>query len=157
MAFKDFSETLEVNVLDSNGTIVLGGYTLQKETELQYVYCQIFQLGTLAGSERIRVGVASDSAGSRVAFYSNWVNLSDIPDISADDGWIGWVRFDFGRQGLATNFQHTLVMEADNYTRVGDTFYISAVRDFPNAIYSTSANQFHESAFIANIFGFEEE
>lgn len=157
MSILNFPESQQVELFENNGSIVLGGYAIDTEIELQHVNVMLYKHGGLVGTERVRVRVTSDLQGLRTIHASEWSDLSDSNNINDGDHWLGWIRTDFARQGMAKDVTRYLVLDIDNYTRNGDTYYIAAVKDYPFPIYSTTATSYELAAYSVTIFGYEEE
>jgi hypothetical protein len=157
MSVKNFSELQEVGILDTDDSLVLGGYSIDTEIELRHVSVLLYKAGALAGTERVRIRMTSDPQGIRTLHTSDWANLSDSNNINDGDHWLGWIRTDFNRPGIAKDVTRYLVLDVSNYTRNDDTFFLSVVRDYPFPIYSSAATSFESATYAVTIFGYEEE
>lgn len=157
MSILNFSEIQELGILSSNGSLVLGGFSIDSEIELEHISVMLYKHGGSVTGERIRVRVTSDIEGTRTILTSAWSNLADASNINDGDYWLGWIRTDFNRAGFAKNLTRYLVVDIDNYTRDGDNFFIGLSRDYPFPIYSSGAASFEQAAFAATIFGYEED
>lgn len=145
MAFQQFSEVQYVKVFDTDEEIKCGGFQVANNTELEAIRLGIFVEGTLSGSEQIRCNIYSNAGASKLLFRSAWSDLSDLEysnGSTVTGDFIGVVRANFSRQNLNKNITYYATMELNNYTRNGDTFYISGVFDYPFPRYSSGSSHY---------------
>lgn len=154
MGVKNFSEVLQVKTMNTAETLHIGGLSPTSSHEIGHARIWLFKHGTSGGNERIRVKITSDAAGQRVLDISSWSTLSDISGF--DDGdWLGWVKVDFNRITRRPNVVYHFHLEIDNYTRNGETYYLSVVRDYPASIYVAGATNFYQAQWGIQIFGYK--
>lgn len=136
MAYKQFFEGKQVLAFDSNETNELGQFQPRNNGELGHIMCDLFVHGTPGGTERMRVHIASVDDVDNPYASSDWVDVADFDDSDGSNDWLGWVRFDFNRENIDNDLTYYIWLEADNYTRNGDTFYLGVCWDFPSPTYA---------------------
>lgn len=136
MAFGQFPSIISVIQFGSSTTEAISRFTLAQSTELLYVPLRILKVGTPGGSETMTLKVfgSSDLTGTPVATSSAYT-LASIDGLTTN--WIGDIRFDFARENLTAGIPYYLAMTTTNYTRNGDTYYLSAVLEWPFAFNTT--------------------
>jgi len=124
MAFLDFPSQLQVKVLGSetNNAAQLGSFTMSGTTELNNIRLCLVKHGPAVGGEVLRVKLALSNDVTRSVIVSSDVALSDV---STDDYFVGWVKFDFERQNLDPNLTYFAFLEYENYVRDEETFYLA--------------------------------
>ena len=128
MPFSQFSSQKYVQVAESSGTTLqLGSVRFSAATELVYVRFNLFKHGTAGGSEVLTMHAYTDRDYTKSQASAS-VNLADI---TTDQYWIGWVRFDFDNDLFAADTDYYFGLETTSYTRNGDTYYLSAGFDWP--------------------------
>lgn len=154
MSFLQFPDTQVIKTLDTSEIVSLGAFTPARNTELKHARAQIYKHGTLAGNEQVRLNVYSRADLDGLLFSSDWADLADI-DTTVPDYWLGLIRFDFARQSLDSNSAYTFAVATNNYTRNGDTFYLSFCYDVVGSQLVNTVSG--GTAGILHIFGYEEK
>jgi hypothetical protein len=152
MAFNEFADTLYCKTFDTDEIVRMGSFQVAESLELQYIRLLIYINGTIAGTERIRLRVYSDSGFSNVLYTSDYSSMSSITGLSTR--FLGWVRFSFDREHINKNITYYLTAEIDNYT-FAEPFYIGAMYDFPHPIYDNSENLFYDHPIAFQLFGYK--
>lgn len=129
MAFQPFPEEQYVRTIDSNSEIDGGYFTVDTAIELQHIMMRVFIRGVLAGTEEIRLNIYANNTLANPIWSSSWFDLSEKIG-SYTTNWIGNIVLDFGGAPLNPNVTYYIGVETQNYTRNGDSFYISAVLDW---------------------------
>lgn len=135
MAFVQFPVDAYIKTFNTGVVERIASFQLNDSTELEYIVLTLLRIGTAAGSERMRLIVypSSNHNGSASA-TSDWRELADF---TSGANAIGRLRFDFNRQHLSSQFTYYLSVETQNYTRVGETFYLGAKLDWPDDVYTS--------------------
>ena len=137
MAFIQYAKTQGIIVFETGLKEPLGVLDLAADTELSHILLTFFKSGTPVGNERIRLNLYSTDRYESSFVSSGWVNVSDIDGLSAN--WLGWLRFDFTRNGIDSDEQIYVEVETANYTRNGDTFYMGCGTDWPHSFNTYTA------------------
>lgn len=152
MGFYPIHKTQVVKTLGTDERAHLGGYRLKRDMELAHIRLVIYKHGTAAGDEKLRLGLYSRADLAGPVALSNWV---DVADFAEDDYWTGLVRFDFAREFLDADSIYHLGIEADEYTRGGQAFYLAVVADWPDPVNVPQSGSGYFAA-AAHFFGFME-
>jgi len=152
MSFLDFPKTNYIKTVDTGEVIRMGTFKTVKSIELTHIRVTIYVSGSAPTNERFRINVCSERTYSSILYQSNWVNVADIPGVTAD--WFGWVRADFDRQNINKNRTYYPSIELDNYSRIPGSFYIGFAWDFPFPIYNNSQPLFYNHPLQMQIFGY---
>lgn len=128
MSFSQYADVQDFVVLDS-GLVQAGVIDLGEDTELRHILLTFYKTGTLVGSEQIRINLYSSDRYDSAFAQSDWMSISDISNLATN--WLGWLRFDFGRIDLDKDETVYTEIETQNYTRVGDTFWMGVGLDWP--------------------------
>ncbi len=142
--------TAWVKTIDTGETVQCGSITLPTSTELTYLRVLLFIYGTIGGTEQMRVKIYSDSAYSKVLYTGSWVSLSDISNLS--QYWWGWIALPVNRGHLKASATYYVGVESQNYTRSGDTYYLSLSLDGP--VKEISSNPYF--AVKMQVYGYRE-
>lgn len=133
MSKLEYPNLLTIRVLEDNDKADMGLFTFSQNVELSDMVVSMHQRGNFAGSETLKINVYSsnDTLKQSVLFSSNEVALSnvDLGEFSLFD-----LRFDFSGQFLKSGNSYTLELEAANYTRNLDDYYLAYILDHPNQI-----------------------
>ena len=130
MPYDDFNETKFVFPTSTGAVNQLGIIEVDSPKEIESIRLDIYKHGTEVGNEVFRLNIYSDSSYSNLFASSNDVALSDIPSLGAY--WLGWLRFDFASFPVVGGAnKYYLGLEPVTYTRVGDSFYVTAAADDP--------------------------
>lgn len=138
-------------VLENDEVVSLASVSLPASIELYSVRLLLYKHGTAGGSERFRLLIYRDSARTDLAYTSEYLNLTDIDGLGAK--WFGWVSFLFDREHVPASTTFYPSLEAENYTRNGDTYYLSFSLDWPNPQYGTDNTTRRNLAM--QIYGYE--
>jgi len=130
MALTQFPKDLYIRAMDTSEEVYLGGYTVSDAMELEYARVWLFKHGTQGGTEQFRIKAYSNALRETPRYTSDWASLSDITDITTDD-WTGWFRMTFNRQNVEAGAVLYLTIEAQNYTRNANVFYVGTGLDWP--------------------------
>lgn len=128
MAFQNFAAKQQVKVIETGELVQAGGITTGKSQDLQNIVLGVYKQGPHAGTEKLRLKLFSDKAMTKLYATSAWSAVASIPGIGTN--WIGWLRFDFSGDHLNGLLTYWVGVEAAGYTRNGDTFYLSLLRDW---------------------------
>lgn len=93
------------------------------------IVANIYKHGALSGLEQMRINFYGDNDYGVPLFTSEWVSLSDA--VGANVYWIGNIRFDFISNHIKSGLDYFIGFETTNYTRDGDTSFISISIDYP--------------------------
>lgn len=152
MAFLQFPNIGYFRVIET-GIESMGGYfNLDDGTELKHVMATIYihTVGSLAGTEQLRFKLyASETATTAIA-SSDWIDISDIGAVGPD--WIGNIYFDFDYVPLNPNINYHFKVEARNYTRNLEAFWIGVNLDWYSAV--NTALSASEAGFRIRILGY---
>lgn len=127
MAIQPFNDILYVEALDT-GTPVIAEVTPSNNLELAYIRAFIYMQGAPSATSKCYLQVHTSSNTSRVYAESDRVNLSSF---SLGDNSLTWVRFDFGGQTMLSGRKYYISIHHENYTKSGETHYLSIVYDWP--------------------------
>lgn len=152
MSFYDFAKQLYCKTLDDGEIARMGSFSLLVSNELKYMRVLLFINGDIAGTERLRLKIFSDPLHTSLMYTSEWSSLSDISNIGTY--WLGWLRITFNRESLNKNLTYYLSAEVDGYTRVGGSFYIGLMFDFPWPIYDNNEDIFYDHPLAMQLFGY---
>lgn len=138
MAITQFYEDLFVKTIDTSETPNCGSFTFTNDMELSNVQLMLFINGTLGGSETATIKLQSQNNNDM--YTSTTLNLASqlSSEESVTGDWLGYVKFDFDREHINSSFTYNVELSFSNYTRNGDTFYISFVYDWPYTINASS-------------------
>jgi hypothetical protein len=130
-----FPGTQYFRILDnafSSGEVKGGYFNLSAATDIENMMLTIFIRGSLGGSEQIRARIYGNSESIVPICNSSWASLSGIGSYSGN--WIGNVYVDFANQPLNPNIDYYVGIQAQNYTRNLDTFYIGVNLDWVDPV-----------------------
>lgn len=128
------SADLFAKVCGTDELVLGGGFQTTAHLELVHIVMRLYRIGTLAGTERVRINVYTDAECTKAYTYSEWVALEDVPGVGAA-GWFGDVRFDFAYENISSNKRYYFAIETDGYTRNKNVMYIAFLYDWPDPIY----------------------
>jgi hypothetical protein len=141
-------KTLAFSVWNNSSEIPMGRFKPQVNSYLKNIWSRVYINGNIVGSERIRINIKSDN--ETLIFQSAWSNISDIEDLS--EYWLGFIRLDFNGYNISKEVWYNAYMEIENYTRIGDTFYIGVSFDFPFPTYDLLATDWKTQPLSMKIF-----
>lgn len=134
MSYSNFPNQFRVMTFETSETVQLGRYKVGQATELKYVVMDLFKVGTMGGSETLTMKLYGSNLYSGTAIAtSSAFTLSGASYLSNSNA-IGQIRFTFNREQLNPNLWYYVAITSSNYTRNGDTYYLGAVLDWPNAV-----------------------
>ena len=142
--FDQFARDQYIRVMETNEEASMGAYAISESIELDQILVWINVEGTPGGSETLQVHVYGSAEAETPLASSDVVTLASVvfnegePDeyTGAADS-IGYIPFTYNREILGVDTYH-LRLEATNYTRNADTFYIGYVFDNPEKVYARS-------------------
>lgn len=154
MSVSPIHRDIIVKTLNTGEKAHLGGFTYNDDTELARIKLKVFVHGTpTGGSEQIRLGLYSRSDLGGLVANSAWANVADFV---GGQYWLDLVRFDFDpRQFLDSNSEYHLAIETQNYTRNGQTFYVSVVADWNDPV-NTHSSDLAAFAAEAHAYGYRQ-
>lgn len=130
MSIQQFPSTLYFRVSETAETFVGAGFTPGAHQQLNHAIVMLYSNGAPVKTERFRMKLFHDAAMSKPYATGDWLSLRSIPNISAS--WLGRVRFDFSSMPwLNAAFTYYLAIEADGYTRNGDSRYCGWKLNWP--------------------------
>jgi hypothetical protein len=132
MSYGDFPSQLYFMILNA-GTNSLGSFQLGSECQLRNLVFSLLKVGTLGGSERLRLKLYTDSGLTELYKTGSWASLASISGISAS-AWLGWLRLDFSDIWVAGSQTFYLAVETDGYTANYPTMYLGLKLDWPYAV-----------------------
>lgn len=139
MGFLQFPNKLRVKPIGTDEVMPCAGFQFPSHGELGYVRAQLYIRGTLAGTEKLRMKVFSDAAYAKLMYVGEWADLSKVEGREPGKDWIGWITFAFGREHLNKNTTYYMAVEAAGYERLGDSFYLGLVLDWPISVNLSAA------------------
>jgi len=136
MSVLNFCENQFARIFDGNEEIKIATHSCDGG-EIAHLRVKIFSMG-VNPSGKIKLKIYPYGNSSAPMFSSNEISLSEI-----EPNFYGLIRFDFARNNLpAGNFD--IYCEISEYSRNGDTSYLSLVYDFPNKVYQNSGTHFDQ-------------
>ena len=154
MSVEQFPRDQFHKVFNTGEIIKCGSFLPNNDCELKYLMNYFYIGGAIAGTEKFRTIIYSDSNYTSALYTSAWSLFSDIP--GRGNNWQGWVRSDFSRQHLKAAREYFLGIEISGYTRNAFTFFISAKFDFDNAVYPKGSTQFKDYPIATRFYFYEE-
>jgi hypothetical protein len=145
MSIKDFAKNLYMKTFDTNETNLMGSFKALKNGELKYVRALLYVHGALAGTEKVRIKIYSDSLYENLLYVSDWSPLQDTE-------WLGWLRFDFHRENINKNIEYWIAAEITGYTRNADLMYVAQSFDFPWPVYENGEDYFYNHPLAFQLF-----
>lgn len=137
MATSNFPDNLQVLVVDSS-ELYLGSIDVAANQEWGHILLHMLKFGPHVGDEQFRLNVYNNEARENKLFSSDTLDVSGVISLEAGS-WLGKMRFDFNRQNLNIAATYYITIEPITYTRTADTFYFSAVLDWPLPINTNPA------------------
>lgn len=138
MAYSQYSKFQEVIVFETGIKQAIGDISVPEDLELASIVLHLYKNGTLAGNEQIRINLHSTNRYNSPFSSSDWVSVSSIQGLTPN--WIGRVSFSFNRVYLDSNETFYAEIETNNYTRNGDTFFLSIATDWPVVVNNIDAS-----------------
>jgi len=130
MAFKNFPDELAVRTINTGEEVHLGSINTSVDQELGAIYLTMFKHGAHAGTEQFKLNLYSDPTRTGTPISSNTISVSDITSMVSSD-WMGRIRYDFARENINLNTTYEVTIQPVMYTRSANSFYFSAVLDWP--------------------------
>ena len=130
-----YPATRVFKVFETDEVVSGGGATFAADQQLADIVLDLYVLGTLAGTERLRALIYTDSALAKLYATSAWSALADASVDTSSGAWLGQLRFAFSPAvHLDAGALYYIAFEIDSYTRSGETLYIAAAYDWPLSI-----------------------
>lgn len=132
MTIRKMPERQVVKVMETDEQYLAGGLVAERTEQLSTLRLLLYKHGVHAGTERARVRLYHDEALTSVYATSSWSSIDAIENLA--DYWRGWLGFTFEpMRWLVADTTYYVAVEVDDYTRDGDTFYLSFAYDWPIA------------------------
>jgi len=128
MAFLPFGHQQYFRVLESNETAKCGYFNLLEDIEIQQAICTLYIHGTLGGSEQLRMHIYGSVSATIPMYTSDWFTVSGVGTYSPN--WLGNIFFDFASKPLDKDIDYFFSVQAQNYTRNLDTYYLALGMDW---------------------------
>lgn len=138
MSYLQFPKRMDVRVIASSAVTDLGSFQPIENLELYAMRVKLFIKGTTGGTERARIKIFGESTRGSALYTSSWSTLSSITTLAAN--WQGWLRFDFNKENINKDIAYFLGIEIENYTRNGETYYISYALDNIANVYAATGS-----------------
>lgn len=154
MAFLPFPQDQVVRAIagDSDHALI-AKITPSVNTELKYIRPLIYMEG-VPTNETAQVAIHTSINTARNYAISNSVQLADF---SEGTNTIGFLRFDFNREILNSNFNYYISFKTQNYTKVTGSLVIYLVFDYPNTInLNETATMVLDYPKAFQLFGYED-
>lgn len=130
-----------VKVFDTGEEVELGTIQVAEEQDLSSILLHLFKHGTHSGLEKFKLNIYDTTYKDHKLTTSQVVEVADIESLTPAD-WIGNVRFDFSpTPRLNTYTTYVITLEPITYTRNGESFYFSAILDWPIELNSNNTPQ----------------
>ena len=156
MSILDFSDKLfSISIESSSLSTQLGSFTNDLTVrQLGHIRVLMFFDG-LFNAESVILSVVDDPFSPSVTWASSSVKISSLdPVLLTDSAWLGWVRFDFGKQFIDASTEYFLLMDAANYTET-DSLSINLVYDYPIPMNGTRLSSFQKHPVAFEVYGYE--
>ena len=152
MSFEEYPDYM-YEIVNTGGKVELGTYTINNYKQISNItLTMIFYRTDLFTTERVRLSCERSSQSDTI--NSEWLTpLASIEGFTDDNHWIGFLRFDFGRQNLQDLDTLQLFLEADNYTHNQAGTQIGAIINYLDANGMPEVNG--DKAAYSNVFGYE--
>lgn len=155
MTIEQFPKDIAVKTMDTSEVVNCGGFSPTNHGELKYITLRTFIQGhaSLGGSETLTMKLYPDENynSSSVIDTSAALSLSDITFSGGNADYLGNLRFDFNEVNINKNMDYFLTVEASNYTRALNSFYLSFLYNFPESPHAGS----DDDLWYNNILKFE--
>ncbi len=132
MAVGSYPKRILVKVFDDNEVVKCSRFKFENNFRLKYIRGFFLIRGTIAGTEKIRFKVYSDSAYSKLLYTGDWSEFSTIPNINrTKNSWHGWLTSEFSEEWINNQFYYYVGCEISGYTRNATTFFTALRYDHP--------------------------
>jgi hypothetical protein len=132
MAINNFPENLFENVVTATPLPIVSitGTTYQALAGI-HVMMSLYRTD-LVTDEQVRLSVDRNSQSDTIT--SDWFSLSSISNLneSANNYWLGWVRFSFARQNVASSDTLDVSIETNNYAFSSSGTQIACISEYLN-------------------------
>lgn len=155
MAFLDFSKVQYIKTMDTGEEIRMGAFKTANNMELKYFRVTLYVNGDISGNEELRVNIYSNAITTGLLYQSSWAKLSDISNLGTR--WLGWLRLDFNREAINKRLYYYPTVEARNYTRNVNDYYLGFAHDFPYPIFDNGESLYYKHPLQMQIFGYSWE
>lgn len=133
-----FPRTQNWKVINDGETEPVGSFSSTSNGELTNVTLPLLKIGTLAGTEQVRLKLFHDAALTQLYATSQWRPLSG--NVAASAPWRGTIRFDFSGEFISSSQSYHVAVETQGYTRNGETLYLAAGLNSPVASVAGNVN-----------------
>lgn len=145
-----------VRTLDSNETVEMFHFTTPSAFELGYVIPELYKQGAIGGSETLQMRIHTSTDFTKVYAASDTLLLSSL---GLGTNYVFRPKFTFNRENINPGKTYYLTLKTNNYTRNGDTYYLSVMFDYPFTTNTGGSNAtatyFYEFTKKAAIFGYK--
>jgi hypothetical protein len=127
-------------VFETDEVLVAGGATFASDAQLAQVVVTLYAQGTFAGSERMRALLYHDQALTKLYATGAWTSIADA--VGAAAAWRGDIPLNFAegsRPFVEAGATYYVAIEVDQYTRDGETLFVSLTYDWPLPINENAA------------------
>ena len=156
MSILNLSDVLFTQSLGGSSSAVhLGSFTNDSTArQLGIVRVMMYFDGTFNG-ERIKLSVTDSISSPTFTWDSDTILVTDLDSTMATGAnWLGWVKFDFGKQWVAASTAYHLTMTATGYTEA-DGHEITMVFDYPAPWNGSRQGLAQEHPIAFQVFGYE--
>lgn len=153
MAFKDFSNTQYIRLVEANENVRMGTFKVQESGELVYIRTMmvLFNTPMLTGLEQAKMHVYTKDYYAGLIATSETIDLIDVGYDTSMHSWIGFVRFTFANQNINKNITYYPSIEFIGNAST-PTHYIGVNYDFPAPVYDNGSARFYQQALAHQIF-----
>lgn len=119
-------------VFETDEVVNGGGATFASDAQLAQVVVTMYKQGVVDGTERMRALLYHDASLTKLYATGDWTDLADTFDDATN--WRGDVPLDFSegsRPFVEAGQVYYVAIEVDQYTRNGETLYLSLAYDWP--------------------------
>lgn len=160
MSILQFAEYQMIKTIDTSETVEIGQFKPLKHGELKWTRLLIYKHGSIGGSESLTCHWHTSSELGTSYATSSAVLLSTVENssnLNTSGDWFAWIRFVFNRENLSKNISYYLSLQASNYTRNGDTYYIGMPFDYPYPHHTVSLGRTYTDYPLAfQVFTYQE-
>lgn len=136
MPHGQFPKEFYVKPFDTGTPSKLCEFVSDVDMELSHIVVSILKNGTSAGSESLQLKIYTSWDLTKAAYASSSARLLTATGAANNECWLGRLRFDFDRVNIEAGVSYYLVLETTSYTRSNLTYYLGAVLDWPDQVYT---------------------